>query len=129
MTIHNHHHHYYYYNKDESVPSPPSNNNLQSLEHEQRNLQMQQYKQQLEEHQLYLQEYKRNNQILLPSPWQHNISPIERVPYLLMSLLTNVDKFHCFVIWCISCLLFISNDKYRHQNQNRGTTNEFDYQH
>lgn len=106
VTIHNHHHHYYYYNKDESVPSPPSNNNLQSLEHEQRNLQMQQYKQQLEEHQLYLQEYKRNNQILLPSPWQHNISPIERVPYLLMSYLQMLINFiaSLYGVYLVYCL-------------------------
>ena len=107
VTIHNHHHHYYYNNKDDSVSSaPPRNSNLQSLEQEKRNLQMQQYKQQLEERQLYLQEYQRNNQILLPSPWQHNISPIERIPYLLMSYLQMLINFiaSLYGIYLVYCL-------------------------
>ncbi|RCK62585.1 Nucleus export protein BRL1 [Candida viswanathii] len=88
VTIHNHHHHYYYYNNQSG-----SSSKLDSLEEEKKQLQIEQYRQQIEQHRHYLEEYKRNNHLELPSPWQRNISPTERIPYMLMSYLQLIINF------------------------------------
>ncbi|KAL6454538.1 BRL1 Nucleus export protein BRL1 [Candida maltosa Xu316] len=98
VTIHNHHHHYYYYNNDQRNENTnnnikSSNLQLENLLDQKKKLQLEQYKQQLEQHQFYLEQYQRNDHLILPSPWKRNISPIERIPYMLMSYLQLIVNF------------------------------------
>lgn len=92
VSIHNHHHHYYYYNNNNNGGNE-STSQMDALLEEKKQLQIEQYKQQIEQHQQYLEQYKRSNHLELPSPWQRNISPMERLPYMLMSYLQLIINF------------------------------------
>ena len=85
VTIH-HHHHYYGNGSSDSIKLNDTSLNLQDIVPTQK-------EQQLEKYQHPYQGKKSPQKLILPVPWKSNITPLEKVPYVLSSYLQIFINF------------------------------------
>ncbi|CAI5755930.1 unnamed protein product [Candida verbasci] len=98
VMVQHHHHHYYYNNNQNSSPTivEPTDKDQSVIEEKNREIEL--IKQDIQNHLNYenrVSHYDHNhhNVIKLPLPWKSNISPIERIPYLITSYLQVILNF------------------------------------